>query len=81
MIHHVQDLNAAARELRRVVCPEGPILIRSAVAGRPQAITLFRFFTEAVRVLDRIDGIGRIIQMHIAPAQSMCARLDSNQRP
>jgi hypothetical protein len=45
MIHHVPDLTAAARELRRVVRAGGPILIRSAFAGRHQAITLFRFFT------------------------------------
>jgi SAM-dependent methyltransferase len=57
MIHHVPDLTAAARELRRVVRPGGPILIRSAFAGRHQAITLFRFFTEAIRVLDTYPSV------------------------
>jgi SAM-dependent methyltransferase len=52
MIHHVPDLTAAARELRRVVRPGAPVLIRSAFPGRHQAITLFRFFTEAIRILD-----------------------------
>jgi ubiquinone/menaquinone biosynthesis C-methylase UbiE len=47
VIHHVPDLTAAARELRRVVRPGGPVLIRSAFAGRHEAITLFRFFPEA----------------------------------
>jgi ubiquinone/menaquinone biosynthesis C-methylase UbiE len=57
MIHHVPDLTAAARELRRVVRPGGPVLIRSAFAGRHQAITLFRFFTEAIRVLDTYPSV------------------------
>lgn len=60
VIHHVPDLAAAARELRRVLRPGGPVLIRSAFAGRHQAITLFRFFPEAIRVLDSypsVDGV------------------------
>ena len=52
VIHHVPDLARAARELRRVVRPGGRVLIRAAFAGRHQAITLFRYFPEAVRVLD-----------------------------
>jgi SAM-dependent methyltransferase len=52
MIHHVPDLTAAAQELRRVVRPGGPVLIRSAFAGRHESIMLFRFFREAIRVLD-----------------------------
>jgi hypothetical protein len=40
-----------------VVRPGGPVLIRSAFAGRHQAITLFRFFTEAIRVLDTYPSI------------------------
>jgi SAM-dependent methyltransferase len=52
VIHHVPDLAAAARELRRVVRLGGPVLIRSAFAGRHAGITLFRYFPEAVRVLD-----------------------------
>jgi SAM-dependent methyltransferase len=57
VIHHVPDLTAAARELRRVVRPGGPILIRSAFAGRHEAITLFRFFPAAIRVLDTYPSV------------------------
>jgi ubiquinone/menaquinone biosynthesis C-methylase UbiE len=61
MIHHVPDLTAAARELRRVVRAGGPVLIRSAFAGRHQAITLFRFFTEAIRVLDTYPSVDDVV--------------------
>ncbi|AEV84827.1 type 11 methyltransferase [Actinoplanes sp. SE50] len=57
VIHHVPDLEAAAREIRRVLKPGAPVLIRSAFAGRHEAINLFRWFPEAVAVLDRYPSI------------------------
>lgn len=57
VIHHVPDLTAAALELRRVVRPGGPVLIRSAFAGRHQTITLFRFFPETIRVLNSYPSV------------------------
>jgi SAM-dependent methyltransferase len=57
MIHHVPDLTAAAQELRRVVRPGGLVLIRSAFAGRHESIMLFRFFPEAIRVLDAYPSV------------------------
>ena len=44
-----------------MVRPGGPILIRSAFAGRHQAITLFRFFTEAIRVLDTYPSADDVV--------------------
>lgn len=52
VIHHIPDLRAAATELRRVLRLGAPVLIRSAFPGRHEQITLFRFFPEAIRVLD-----------------------------
>jgi SAM-dependent methyltransferase len=52
VIHHVADLEAAAAEIRRVLKPGGPVLIRSVFAGRPDGVTLFRYFPEAVGVLN-----------------------------
>ena len=52
MIHHIPDLPAAAREIRRVLKPGGRILIRSAFAGRTAGIGLFTYFPEAATALD-----------------------------
>jgi SAM-dependent methyltransferase len=60
VIHHISDLGAAARELRRVLRPGAPVLIRSAFAGRHEAITLFRYFPEAIRVLDTYPGVADV---------------------
>ncbi|KUL24367.1 class I SAM-dependent methyltransferase [Actinoplanes awajinensis] len=60
VIHHVADLEAAAREIRRVLKPGAPVLIRSAFAGRHEAISLFRWFPEAVAVLDRYPSIAGV---------------------
>ncbi|MER7444027.1 class I SAM-dependent methyltransferase [Micromonospora avicenniae] len=60
VIHHVPDMTAAAHELRRVLRLGAPVLIRSAFAGRHQAITLFRYFPEAIRVLDTYPSIADV---------------------
>ncbi|MDR7276341.1 class I SAM-dependent methyltransferase [Catenuloplanes atrovinosus] len=60
VVHHIADLGAAAREIRRVLRPGAPVLIRSAFAGRHGAISLFRWFPEAVAVLDRYPSIAGV---------------------
>ncbi|MEU2616051.1 methyltransferase domain-containing protein [Micromonospora sp. NPDC007271] len=60
VIHHVPDLAAAARELRRVLRLGALVLIRSAFAGRHGAITLFRYFPEAIRVLDTYPSVAQV---------------------
>ncbi|RKR87935.1 ubiquinone/menaquinone biosynthesis C-methylase UbiE [Micromonospora pisi] len=60
VIHHVTDLGAAAAELRRVLRPGAPVLIRSAFAGRHEQITLFRYFPEAIRVLDGYPSVEQV---------------------
>jgi ubiquinone/menaquinone biosynthesis C-methylase UbiE len=48
VVHHLDDLDAAAGELHRVLRPGGPVLVRQAFAGRMDEITLYqRFFPGA----------------------------------
>jgi ubiquinone/menaquinone biosynthesis C-methylase UbiE len=60
VIHHIPDLPAAAREIRRVVVPGGPVVIRSAFPGRTARISLFRFFAEAVAVVETFPTIEQV---------------------
>ena len=57
VIHHFANLGAAARELRRVLVPGARVLIRSAFPGREAGITLFRFFPDGARVLERYPTV------------------------
>lgn len=57
VIHHVADLAAAARELRRVLVLGAPLVIRSAFPGRTDGISLFRFFPEAASVVETFPSI------------------------
>jgi ubiquinone/menaquinone biosynthesis C-methylase UbiE len=51
VVHHLDDLPAAAHELRRVLRPGGPVLVRQAFPDHLDAVTLYtRFFPGAARV-------------------------------
>lgn len=51
MIHHIPDLEAAAREIRRVLRPGAPVLIRQGFPDRADAARTFpwEFFPETAR--------------------------------
>ncbi|WP_157252903.1 class I SAM-dependent methyltransferase [Nonomuraea typhae] len=51
VIHHIPDLEAAAREIRRVLRPGAPVLIRQGYPDRADATRTFpwEFFPEAAR--------------------------------
>ncbi len=57
VIHHLPDLPAAARELRRVLRPATPVLIRGAFPGRHHGIGLFRYWPEAIAALDTFPSV------------------------
>jgi ubiquinone/menaquinone biosynthesis C-methylase UbiE len=60
VIHHLPDLPATARELRRVLRPGAPVLIRNAFPGRHHGIGLFRFWPEAIAALDTFPSIATV---------------------
>lgn len=60
MIHHVVDLPAAARELRRVLAPDAPVLIRSAFPGDQRHVALYQFFPTAGAVLDTFPSVADV---------------------
>jgi ubiquinone/menaquinone biosynthesis C-methylase UbiE len=61
VIHHLRDLDGCAREVRRVVRPDGVGMVRSAFPGRTDQISLFRFFPEAARVVDSFPSVERTV--------------------
>jgi ubiquinone/menaquinone biosynthesis C-methylase UbiE len=46
VIHHIQDLPAAAREIRRVLRPGAPVLIRQGFPNRCDGVENVRWFPE-----------------------------------
>jgi len=54
VIHHVPDLQAAAREIRRVLRHGAPILLRQGFRDRytPDAIEIIRWFPETARAVE-----------------------------
>ncbi len=57
VIHHVDDLGAAASELRRVLRPSAPVLIRSGFPGRTDHLEIVRWFPGAERVIATFPSI------------------------
>jgi SAM-dependent methyltransferase len=57
VIHHVADLPAAAREIRRVLRPGAPVLIRQGFPGRLHEVELVRWFPETARAADTFPTI------------------------
>lgn len=52
VIHHIPDLEAAAREIRRVLRPGAPVLIRQAFPDRPlDGVEMIRWYPETVRLV------------------------------
>jgi ubiquinone/menaquinone biosynthesis C-methylase UbiE len=66
VVHHLPDLPAAAQELRRVLRPGAPVLIRQVFPERTDRLGLVRFFPETRRVLDRYPTVAQTRQAFAA---------------
>ncbi|HKC78139.1 MAG TPA: methyltransferase domain-containing protein [Gaiellaceae bacterium] len=62
VIHHVPDLEAAAREIRRVLCPDAPVLIRQGFPGRVDEVELVRWFPETARTVDTYPSVADVCE-------------------
>ncbi|MFI6504003.1 class I SAM-dependent methyltransferase [Nonomuraea typhae] len=68
VIHHIPDLEAAAREIRRVLRPGAPVLIRQGYPDRADATRTFpwEFFPEAARTTGTFPSLEQTCQAFAA---------------
>jgi ubiquinone/menaquinone biosynthesis C-methylase UbiE len=57
VIHHIPDLGLAAREIRRVLRPGAPVLIRQGFPGRLDGVELVRWFPETARIVGTFPSV------------------------
>jgi len=57
VIHHIPDLGVAAHEIRRVLRPGAPVLIRQGFPGRVNRVELVRWFPETARTVDTYPSV------------------------
>lgn len=58
VVHHIPDLEAAAHEIRRVLRPGAPVLIRGGISGTDYTgIELVRWFPETARTIDSFPSL------------------------
>jgi SAM-dependent methyltransferase len=64
VIHHIPDLEAAACEIRRVLRPGAPVLIRQGFPGRVDTTRTFpwEFFPETARTVNSYPSLGEVSQ-------------------
>jgi len=66
VIHHIPDLPAAAREIRRVLRPGAPVLIRQGFPGRLGGVELVRWFPETARTADSFPTLAQTCDVFAA---------------
>ncbi len=66
VIHHIPDLEAAAREIRRVLRPGAPVLIRQGFPGRVDRNEFVRWFPETTRTVDTFPSVEQTCQVFAA---------------
>jgi len=58
VLHHIPDLEAAAQEIRGVLRPGAPVLIRQGFPGRLDGVELVRWFPETARLVETYPSVG-----------------------
>jgi len=67
VVHHIPDLGAAAREIRRVLRTGAPVLIRGGVSGTNyDGVELVRWFPETARLVDTFPSIDQTCEAFAA---------------
>ena len=64
VIHHIPDLEGAAGEIRRVLRPGAPVLIRQGFPGRigPAHTVPWEFFPETARTVNTFPSVEQVCQ-------------------
>ena len=57
VLHHIPDLGAAAHQIRRVLRPGAPVLIRQGFPRRLDGVELVRWFPETARAVDTYPSV------------------------
>jgi SAM-dependent methyltransferase len=61
VVHHFDDLRSCAVELRRVLPPGGPVLIRNSFPHRHDEIMLFHLFEAARKVANTFPTVEEVV--------------------
>jgi ubiquinone/menaquinone biosynthesis C-methylase UbiE len=61
VVHHLTDLSACARELRRTLAEGAPVLIRNSFPGRLEEVELFRHFPAAAAVAAHWPALEQVV--------------------
>jgi ubiquinone/menaquinone biosynthesis C-methylase UbiE len=66
VIHHIPNLEAAALQIRRVLRPGAPVLIRQGFPGRLDRVELVHWFPETARIVDTYPSVEQTCQAFAA---------------
>lgn len=75
VIHHISDLTVAAHEIRRVLRPGAPVLIRQGFPGRLDRVELVRWFPETARTVETYPSVADTCEAFAAAGFQMEALL------